>query len=193
MTRRTVFIIAAMALLPLAVGCNTDAGLSPESSGGPAPAKTASRPASPRANTPATAGKTARGVELNEAERMAELIAYLKKKGYPLTQEDRRGRRYAYVIDKTADGFEAYTTFVVLPSNSNDLDNQRLYEAGKYGPPTFALRAVYNPHCKIAMFWPQIRCTSGVDCPPRLLRLQADDSDFITAFRAFRPREPVPK
>ena len=129
--RRTTIFIAGIVLLPLAVGCRTDTDPPPEAPGGAAPVITASRPASAGANTPATSGKAAGGVELGTTdERMAELVAYLKKKGFPLTQGDRRGMRYRCVIDKTADGCEAFTTFVVLPSDSNDRDNQRRYAPG---------------------------------------------------------------
>lgn len=187
MTRTAVFI-AAIVLLPLAVGCNAHTDPPPEAADGPGLADTPDRPASRPANTASAARKATRGVELSEPERMAELLAYLKKKGFALTQGARRGRRYLCVIDSTPDGCEAYTTFVVLASDSNDRDNQRLYEGGG-SDVAFALPAVYNPHCKMAMFWPQVRCTSGVKCPALLLRLRDDDSDFITAFKTFRPRD----
>jgi len=178
MTRTTV-LIAAFGLLPLAVGCNTQTDPPPDAAGGQGHAEAPERPAPPRATT--------RGVELSTPERMAELVAYFKKKGFALTPGVRQGRRYACVIDRTADGCEAYTTFVVLALDSNDRDNHRLYEGGGNRVMIYALPAVYNPHCKMAMFWPQVRCTSGTDCPHRLLKLRDDDSDFITAFRTFRP------
>ena len=189
MTRTTIFI-AAFVLLPRAVGCTAYTDPPPDTTGSRETEETTERVQSPRAKTPpAPVGKVTRGVEPGTTdERTAELVAYFRKKGFPVTLGVRQGRRYPCVIDRTADGCEAFTTLVVLAPDSDDRDNQRHHGFGENGMPIYALPSAYNPHCKMAVFWPQVRCTSGVDCPDRLLKLQADDSAFIAAFKAFRPR-----
>lgn len=189
MTRATVFI-AAFVVLPTAIGCTAYTDPPPDTTGCREGDKTSERVPPPQAKTrPAPAGKGARGVELGTTdERMAEFVAYFRKKGFPLTLGARQGSRYPCVIDRTADGCEAFTTVVVLAPDSDDRANRHRYELGGDSVSAYALPAAYNPHCKMAVFWPQVRCTSGADCPPRLLKLQADDSAFIAAFKAFRPR-----
>jgi len=125
--------------------------------------------------------RSRRHAELDDEDRLADLVAYFKEQGLPIERRPAAGREIVvakyFLHEEPVGEFLRCVFFYLFPHDSDEGDYRR--EVG-----CIARASVYNPHAKIAMSWAAAPSPSDTK---RYERHMAENAPTFSAFREFRP------